>query len=228
MSLPTVTRPGSTAPDLERAGLPDDPPPAGYRRRRPRPRVALGAAAAVALAAAGVGALALGGGTGSGTAAAVALTTYADPADGFAIGHPAGWAPTSIPHGVLLQGPGQNAISVKKVTLAQSVDAGNIAALRAVTDAVLAKPEAKLTILSSGATTLGGLPGVFYVYHFPTPVGRGVTGSGGSGQGAHTHYFVFAGRDMYTLVFQSLPASGFEALAPTFDAVAASFRTLVG
>ena len=109
----------------------------------------------------------------------------------------------------------QNAISVKKVTLAHPVDASNVDALRAVTDAVLGKPEAGLTVLRSGAVTIGGLPGVYYVYRFP----------GGAGdQGAHTHYFAFSGRDMYTLVFQALPAAGFEALAPTFDAVAGSFR----
>lgn len=154
---------------------------------------------------------------GGSSAQASGLTRYADTRAGFELAYPAGWTPSAIPEGVLFQqAPSQNAISVKKVTLVQAVDASNVDALRAVTDAVLSKPEAELEVLSTGPAGIGGLPGVSYVYRFGT----------GAAQGIHTHYFVFSGRDMYTLVFQALPAAGFEALAPTFDAVARTFRVL--
>jgi hypothetical protein len=69
-------------------------------------------------------------------------------------------------------------------------------------------------VLKAEATTVGGLPGVYYLYTF----GKGAD------RGAHTHWFAFHGRDMYSLVFQALPDTGFAALAPDFDAVVSSFR----
>lgn len=145
-----------------------------------------------------------------------AVVPYLDPAGGFAIEHPVGWRPESIEGGVLLHVGGQDAVSVKRTELAEPVDATNLADLRAVTDAVLGAPEAGLKVLQAAPTTLGGLPGVHYLYTFDAAGTRG----------AHTHWFAFRGRTMYTLVFQALPDTGFAALAPAFDAIAASFRTV--
>jgi hypothetical protein len=111
---------------------------------------------------------------------------------------------------------GQDAVTVKRTELASPVDASNLADLRAVTDAVLTSAPAHLGILKAEATSLDGLPAVYYLYTF---------GSGAQ-RGAHTHYFAFRGRNMYSLVFQALPDSGFAALAPTFDAVVSSFRVI--
>jgi len=94
------------------------------------------------------------------------------------------------------------------------VDATNLADMRAVTDAVLGAPEAGLKILQAVPTTLGGLPGVQYLYTFDSAGQRG----------AHTHWFVFRGRTMYTLVFQALPDTRFAGLAPAFDRLAETFR----
>jgi hypothetical protein len=143
-----------------------------------------------------------------------AFVTVGNEQAGFHLSVPAGWKPTPVPDGLLLAIAGQNAASIRKTTLAQEVDATNLAAVRAVTDAALSTPDAHLTILKSAATTVGGLPGIYYLYSFPS----------GNLQGAHTHYFFFEGRDMFTLVFQALPASDFPALAATFDAVVNSFK----
>jgi hypothetical protein len=144
------------------------------------------------------------------------LVPYTDPAAGFAIDHPASWRVETIDGGVLLHVGAQDAVSVKRTVLAQPVDASNLEDLRAVTDAVLAAPEAGLDVLRTTPTTLGGLPGVQYLYTFDAAGTRG----------AHTHWFVFSGATMYTLVCQALPDTGFGALAPAFDAVTASFRVL--
>lgn len=149
-------------------------------------------------------------------AAVEKLVPYTDPAHGFAIDHPAAWRPEVIDGGVLLHVAGQDAVSVKRTVLAKPVDAADLEDMRAVTDAVLAAPEAGLDVLQTTPTTLGGLPGVQYLYTFDAAGTRG----------AHTHWFVFSGSTMFTLVFQALPDTGFAALAPTFDAVAASFRVL--
>ncbi len=145
-----------------------------------------------------------------------ALQPYRDPAAGFSISHPAGWRPEAIEDGVLFRIGGQDAVSVKRTTLAQPVSGANVADMRAVTDAVLGAPELGLKLLQAAPTTLGGLPGMHYLYTFDA----------GGVRGAHTHWFAFSGRTMYTVVFQALPDQRFAALAPTFDAVAATFRTL--
>lgn len=152
----------------------------------------------------------------SGEAAAPAPTSVSVEQAGFRVSVPAAWRRTTIPQGLLLQIAGDNAVSIKRTTLAHEVDATNLAAVRAVTDAALSTPDAHLTILKSEATSLGGLPGIYYLYSFPS----------GDRQGAHTHYFVFAGRDMFTLVFQALPATDFPVLAGSFDAVVNSFQVL--
>lgn len=144
------------------------------------------------------------------------VVAYSDPASGFAIEHPAGWTAETVEGGVLLHVGGQDAVSVKRTELAKPVDAANLEDMRAVTDAVLGAPEAGLKVMTAEPTTLGGLPGVHYLYTFDSAGERG----------AHTHWFAFRGSTMYTLVFQALPLAGFAALAPAFDRVAASFRTL--
>jgi hypothetical protein len=183
---------------------------------------ARGAAAALAgtLVLGGLGAgVALGGAHQAGAPTAAGpdgFTTYTDVAHGFAVSYPTAWRPTPTDNGVLLAISGGDAVNIHRTVLAHPVDAANLDDLRAVTDAVLDTPSAHLTILKSAPTRLGGLPGMYYLYAF----------SAGEQRGAHTHYFVFAGRDMYTLVCQALPAGDFGRLAPDFDAVVSSFRPL--
>jgi hypothetical protein len=151
------------------------------------------------------------------TAAAPAgFSTYTDSAHGFAISYPTVWHPSPTDNGLLLAISGGDAVNIHRTVLAHPIDATNIEDLRAVTDAVLDTPSAHLRILKSAPTQLGGLPGMYYLYAF----------SSGAQRGAHTHYFAFAGRDMYTLVCQALPAADFGALAADFDAVVSSFRPL--
>ncbi|MGQ0844694.1 MAG: hypothetical protein ACT4QF_11210 [Sporichthyaceae bacterium] len=149
-------------------------------------------------------------------AATPPLASYRDPVAGFAIDHPVGWRAEPIGGGVLFRLGGRDAVSVKRTTLARPVNGTNVADMRAVTDAVLTAPEAGLNVVAAKPTTLGGLPGMHYLYTFSA---KGL-------RGAHTHWFAFSGTTMYTVVFQALPDTRLAALAPTFDAVAASFRVL--
>lgn len=185
------------------------------RRRRRRKRIAT----LVAVAAFG-GSWWLARGVEDTVAAAAASTgtgyqSYRDPAAGFAMQYPPGWKPEAIAGGVLFRVGGQDAVSVKRTTLAKPVDAANVADLRAVTDAVLAAPEVGLKVLQATPTTLAGLPAVQYLYTFD---------AGGGVRGVHTHWFAFSGTSMYTLVFQAVPDTRLAVLAPVFDAVVASFR----
>ena len=64
----------------------------------------------------------------------------------------------------------------------------------------------------------GGLPGYFYFYSFKDPA---------SGQeGVHTHYFLFKGSTMISVVFQALPKDSFQGLAHLYDDVIGSFKVL--
>ncbi|HEX3827750.1 MAG TPA: PsbP-related protein [Sporichthyaceae bacterium] len=148
------------------------------------------------------------------TAAPTGFVHYQDRTDGFSFDHPNSWRTTTVPGGVLLTISGSNAVSLRRTDLDRPVDTSRLADLRAVTDAVIDSPEAHLGVLKAEATTVGGLPGVYYLYTFGT----------GADRGAHTHWFAFHGRAMYSLVFQALPDTGFAALAPDFDAVVNSFR----
>ena len=70
----------------------------------------------------------------------------------------------------------------------------------------------------SQVVRVGALSGVYYLYYFPA----------GDQRGVHAHYFLFSGKQMFTLVFQALPAADFQRLAKTFDAVAETFTVTSG
>jgi hypothetical protein len=185
--------------------------------RVPR-RAARAGAALAAVAALTAGAVTAvewhGGRSAEAAAAPTGYVHYQDRADGFSFDHPSSWQPTAVPGGVLLKIGGDNAVSLRRTELDRPVDTSRMSDVRAVTDAVLASPEAKVGVLKAEATTVGGLPGIYYLYTFHS----------GTDRGAHTHWFAFQGRSMYSLVFQALPDTGFASLAPAFDAVVNSFR----
>ena len=147
------------------------------------------------------------------------LVTFADAAKHYRISYPRGWQKTTeADGGVVLHVRGRDAVSISEFTLAAPVDTHNVADMRAVTDAILSAPSAHLTVLESQVVRIGRLSGVYYLYYFPSGRQRGV----------HAHYFLFSGKQMFTLVFQALPATDFQQLAKTFDAVAETFTVTSG
>jgi hypothetical protein len=92
-----------------------------------------------------------------------------------------------------------------------------VAGARQLTDAVVnAGTDVELQV-DPTEVNIAGLPGHFYFYTFGDPSGQ---------RGAHSHYFLFKGKTMISLVFQGVPDSDFVRLAPVFDEVANSFRVL--
>jgi hypothetical protein len=147
------------------------------------------------------------------------LVTYTDTAKHYRISYPRGWQKTvGTDGGLVLHLRGRDAVSVHEFTLAAPVNTQNVSDMRAVTDAILSAPTAHLTVLESQVVRIGALSGLYYLYYFPAGAERGV----------HAHYFLFDGARMFTLVFQTLPATDFERLAKTFDAVAESFTVTSG
>lgn len=146
------------------------------------------------------------------------------PDQGYALDYPTAWIMADTGSGapgsgdgsqpIVLQISGDNAFSISTFPLEKPVAKSELADMRAVTDAILSTPEAKLTILDVRSTEVGGLPAVYYLYYFPS----------GKQQGIHAHYFIFDGVRMHSMVFQVVPASQFQKYAAAFDAVVATFR----
>lgn len=144
------------------------------------------------------------------------FATYRSPDGGFTISYPGQWQ--VVPNtgvSLLLSAGGNDALSIREVTLQQAVDTKNVDSIKAVTDAILSTPSAQLQVLLARPITIGGIGGYYYLYTFPSGKDRGV----------HAHYFLFQGRKLSMLVFQALPSSDFQGLAPVFDQVSASFRS---
>jgi hypothetical protein len=147
------------------------------------------------------------------------FVTYTDTAKHYRISYPRGWQKTTGADGsVVLHVHGRDAVSVREFTLAAPVNTQNVSDMRSVTDAVLSAPSAHLTVLESQVVRVGALTGLYYLYYFPA----------GDQRGVHAHYFLFSGKQMFTLVFQTLPATDFQRLAKTFDAVAETFTATSG
>ncbi|MFI5626433.1 hypothetical protein ACIA03_23440 [Nocardioides sp. NPDC051685] len=115
---------------------------------------------------------------------------------------------------VLEAGRADDLVLIRKTILRAKVNATNVADFRTVTDGIFGDPKANLDVLDTGSVQIGDLPGVFYLYTFPFESGRGM----------QAQYFVFEGRNLYTLVFQTRRAKRFASLAPSFDVVLKTFR----
>ncbi len=152
------------------------------------------------------------------TLADTAFTTFTSEEKGYTIKYPAEWARVEVEDGVLdLDAGGGDAVSVRLLQRTEvPTTAENLVNIKAVTDGMIGLNKTAV-ILKQQAITLNGMPGYYYLYTFT----HAETGA----EGAHAHYFMFRGRNMYTLVFQALPSDGFTRLSRVFDQIAESFQT---
>ena len=153
------------------------------------------------------------------------LVEYSDDKNGWAISYPKSWnrlqpkeAEVAL---VVSEMPAEQntggSILARIVKLASPVREENLAAAREVTDALVTGDGIR-HITEPKLVRQGGLPGYFYFYSFKDLA---------SGQeGVHSHYFLFKGSTLITLVFQALPKDDFQRLANLFDEVIATFRIL--
>lgn len=147
------------------------------------------------------------------------FTEFRDDEWGFAVSYPSDWEEVSIedPAVRLLVTPNnQDSILVRVVTLDAPVTEEDLPQVRTLTDEIVQDGEGVEVLGEPTGVTLGGLPGIYYVYTFT---------DGASGQeGVHLHYFLFDGDTMITIILQALPAERLDLLAPTFQAVIESFE----
>lgn len=152
------------------------------------------------------------------------LVELKDQKAGFALSYPAGWKPLPSKDrdvaAVIVEPRAGGSILARVTDLETEIKPEDVAGARSLTDAVINAGTGVELKVEPTTVNMGGLPGYFYFYTFADSA---------SGQrGAHSHYFLFKGRTMISLVFQGVPESEFVRLGPKFDQVANSFRVLKG
>ena len=140
---------------------------------------------------------------------------------GFELAYPSTWSKLSPkdPQILLLASQGtQDTLLVRVSELPEAVGPQQLPAARQVTDKLVTSNKSVQMITDPKQIELGGLPGFFYFYSFKD--------SASGQEGAHSHFFIFNGKTMISMVFQTLPRERFASVAPTFDKIAASFRAV--
>jgi hypothetical protein len=140
---------------------------------------------------------------------------------GFELAYPSAWTKLSPkdPQVLLLLSQGtQDSFLVRASELQEPVGAQQLAAARQMTDKIVTSNKSVQLVTDPKQIELGGLPGFFYFYSFKDPS----TGL----EGAHSHFFLFNGKTMISMVFQTLPKEHFTESAKTFDQIAGSFHAL--
>jgi hypothetical protein len=140
---------------------------------------------------------------------------------GFELAYPTSWSKMNPPDPQILllvaQGT-QDSFLVRASELGAPVGPEQLPAAKRVTDQIVTANKTVQMIAEPKQITLGEFPGFVYFYSFKDPT---------SGQeGVHSHYFLFNGKTMISLVFQTLPKERFSASAPTFDKIISTFRAV--
>jgi hypothetical protein len=145
---------------------------------------------------------------------------YRDQKNGFAISYPRNWeileAPADPQISLIAALNQRGSFLVRVVPLGLQVGPKELPAMTSVTNQIVTSGQGIKVIAGPQNVQVGGLPGYFYLYTF----------TDGGQKGAHSHYFLFKGDKMITLVFQAMPEDQFQKQAPVFDQIANSFRVL--
>ena len=151
----------------------------------------------------------------------VGFSKFRNDAAGIELAYPSAWTKLSPkdPQVLLLLAQGtQDSVLVRASELQEPVGPQQLPAARQVTDKLVTSNKSVQMITEPRQIELGGLPGFFYYYSFKD------TASGQ--EGVHSHYFLFNGKTMISMVFQSLPRDRFASTAPIFDKISGSFRAV--
>jgi hypothetical protein len=155
------------------------------------------------------------------THTAAGLVEFRDDEAKFAISYPSDWRrlPSSNPEvRLIVTRNDRDSVLVRVGRLAETVTPDRVPAMKELTSRIITSGKNVQVLSGPQAINAGGLAGYFYFYTFEDAT---------SGQrGAHSHYFLFNGNIMVTMVFQALPEEAFQELAPAFDAIASTFRLI--
>lgn len=157
----------------------------------------------------------------AGTDEPAEFVDFRDAEAGFSLAYPEDWQRIEHPDPQvrLVVTPNRDdSVLVRAIDLEvdAEVTAADLPAFREYTDRIVQGGEGVEILDEPSAVEVGGLPGLYYIYTFTDP-------SSGQ-QGVHSHYFLFDGAMVLSIVMQALPTEDFAALAPTFKAIIDSFE----
>lgn len=109
-------------------------------------------------------------------------------------------------------------MQVQAIELPKPITGPRLATLRDTTGLLIrSKPSVKI-IAGPRLLASANLPGYLYIYSFVDPASHARI--------AHSQIALFAGRRMYTLVFQTANVADLTRFAMLFDKITASFRAI--
>lgn len=145
---------------------------------------------------------------------------FRDERVGFAVSYPKEWKVLEVPGdpqiSLLTALNERDSFMVRVVPLGVQIGPKELPGMTSITNDLVTSGEGVKVITGPEQVQVGGLPGYFYLYTFVD----------GGQKGAHSHYFLFKGDAMITLVFQAIPEDQFQQRASVFDQIANSFRVL--
>jgi hypothetical protein len=145
---------------------------------------------------------------------------FRDEKTGFVVSYPKDWKVLKVPNdpqvSLLATLNQRDSFLVRVVPLGFQVGPNELPGMMSVTNQIVTSGKSTNVIAGPKQVQVGGLPGYFYLYTFMD----------GGQKGAHSHYFLFKGDKMITMVFQAIPEDQFQKQAPVFDQIANSFRVL--
>jgi len=147
---------------------------------------------------------------------------FQDPAGGISIVRPAAWRQLTPPNPeVRLLAEGDDASMLVRLTnLGVKVGPRSLGRARKLTDKLVRSAGQAKPLRRRRRVTLGGLPGYLYLYTFRD--------SSTGERGAHAHYFLFRGKTLITIVFQTASAERLARFAPLFDRLGGTLQSTPG
>jgi hypothetical protein len=148
------------------------------------------------------------------------LIPFHDKRNGLSISYPQTWqriAPPD-PEVSLVAGTAEVSMLMRIAKLPAAVGRKDLQRAQVLTDRLVAKGQnVKQLRPPRIIEDVGGLPGWLYIYSFQDPASKQ--------PGAHAHYFLFRGKEMITLVFQTVPSESFAGYSRLFDRIAGTFKS---
>jgi len=141
---------------------------------------------------------------------------------GFTITYPRTWrelTPTAADMRLALEFSDRDGLELRVASIGGVANEQTITSFKSLTDS-LVYTDASVRLRRHQLVTLNGRPTYYYV----TTYVNGATGA----EGVHEQYFIFEGRRMFSLRFQSEPAREYEGHASVYAAVADSFTVTRG
>lgn len=104
----------------------------------------------------------------------------------------------------------------REIVLNNQTSRDELTAIQNDLDQLIVGPNVK--VLDRKILSVNGLVSWFYLYQF--------VDEGTGREGAHSHYFLFDGAKMNAIVLEALPRTKFTKLAPVFDQIVESFKSV--